>query len=209
VRSVEEEIEKALYAIGAIADYNYGDLKKIAFNRATRTDKRVHALQNVFSCKVQMDKDEDEEAFRAKLNSKLPDDIKVFCVCRCSNRFNAKNCTSNREYSYYLPAFLLTKITDLYFGSGKARIKEAKPEEEEKQGGIKIIKTDDDEGKLYENPDAYMHKNIDHIPASHYETLYRHRLTPEDKERVQRLFSMFIGTKKYHNYSKEVKPHQT
>ncbi len=44
VRTVEEEIEKALYAIGAIADYNYGDFKKIAFNRATRTDKRVHAL---------------------------------------------------------------------------------------------------------------------------------------------------------------------
>jgi len=54
-----------------------------------------------------------------------------------------------------------------------------------------------------------MHKNIDHIPASHYETLYRHRLTQEDKERVQRLFGMFLGTKKYHNYSKEVKPHQT
>ena len=44
VRSVEEEIEKALYKLDAIAEYNFGDLKKIAFNRATRTDKRVHAL---------------------------------------------------------------------------------------------------------------------------------------------------------------------
>jgi len=44
IRSVEEEIEKALYKLGAIADYNFGDLKKIAWNRATRTDKRVHAL---------------------------------------------------------------------------------------------------------------------------------------------------------------------
>ena len=130
---MEEEIEKALYAIGAIADYNYGDLKKIAFNRATRTDKRVHALQNVFSCKVQMEKEEDEEAFRAKLNAHLPEDVKVFCVCRCSNRFNAKNCTSNREYSYYLPSFLLTKITDLYFGSGNPRKPEQKDDKEEEK----------------------------------------------------------------------------
>ena len=84
IRSVEGEIEKALYAIGAIADYNYGDFAKISWNRATRTDKRVHALQNVFSCKVHMEKEEDEEAFRAKLNEKLPIDIKVFCVVKCS-----------------------------------------------------------------------------------------------------------------------------
>ena len=44
VRSVEEEIEKALHKLGMIADYNFGDLKKIGWNRATRTDKRVHAL---------------------------------------------------------------------------------------------------------------------------------------------------------------------
>jgi|LauGreDrversion4_2_1035121.scaffolds.fasta_scaffold326949_1 tRNA U38,U39,U40 pseudouridine synthase TruA len=156
-----------------------------------------------------MAKEEDEEAFRAKLNAHLPEDVKVFCVCRCSNRFNAKNCTSNREYSYYLPSFLLTKITDLYFGSGNPRKQEQKEQKEEEKQGIKIIKTDDDQGKLFENPDAYMHKSIDHIPETHYEQLYKYRLTPEDKERVQRLFTMFLGTKKYHNYSKEVKPHQT
>ncbi len=117
MRSVEEEIEKALYKLDAIADYNFGDLKKIAFNRATRTDKRVHALQNVFSCKIHLDKSEDEEHFRDRLNAILPKDVKVFCVVRCANRFNAKNCTSNREYSYYLPSFMLTKINDLYFGS--------------------------------------------------------------------------------------------
>jgi tRNA pseudouridine38-40 synthase len=102
-----------------IADFNYGDLKKIGWSRATRTDKRVHALQNVFSCKVHMDKTEDEEEVRKRLNKELPEDIRVFCLLQCSNRFNAKNCTSNREYSYYLPSFMLMKITEIYFGSGK------------------------------------------------------------------------------------------
>lgn len=78
VRTVEEEIEKALFRMGLIADFNFGDLKKIGWNRATRTDKRVHALQNVFSCKVHMDKKEDEEDVRKRLNKELPEDIKIF-----------------------------------------------------------------------------------------------------------------------------------
>lgn len=44
VRTVEEEIEKALFAHKLIAKHNFGDLQKIAWNRATRTDKKVHAL---------------------------------------------------------------------------------------------------------------------------------------------------------------------
>lgn len=51
--------------------------------------------------------------------------------------------------------------------------------------------------------------NIDHVPEDHYEKLYRHRLSEDDKTRLIKLFDMFIGTHKYHNYSKEVKPHQT
>jgi tRNA U38,U39,U40 pseudouridine synthase TruA len=36
VKTVEEEIEKALYKLDALADFNFGDLKTIALNRATR-----------------------------------------------------------------------------------------------------------------------------------------------------------------------------
>jgi tRNA pseudouridine(38-40) synthase len=68
VRTVESELEEALYRLGVIADYNYGDLKKIGFSRATRTDKKVHALQNVFSCKAHLRKNFNTEEFRVKLN---------------------------------------------------------------------------------------------------------------------------------------------
>lgn len=44
VRTVEEEIEKVLFQMHLIAKHNFGDLNKIAWNRATRTDKKVHAL---------------------------------------------------------------------------------------------------------------------------------------------------------------------
>ena len=55
IRSVEGEIEKVLYKLDFISHFNYGDLKKIGFSRATRTDKRVHALLNTFSCKFQLE----------------------------------------------------------------------------------------------------------------------------------------------------------
>ena len=71
MRTVEEEIEKALHAIKCIAPWNFGDLKKIAWNRATRTDKSVHALQNVFSAKIHVEpkyRNNRMEELRHKLN---------------------------------------------------------------------------------------------------------------------------------------------
>jgi tRNA U38,U39,U40 pseudouridine synthase TruA len=50
------------------------------------------------------------EELRAKINADLPQDIKIFCILHVSNNFNAKNNTSYREYSYYLPTFYLTPI---------------------------------------------------------------------------------------------------
>jgi tRNA U38,U39,U40 pseudouridine synthase TruA len=42
--------------------------------------------------------------------------VKVFSVIEVSNRFNAKNNTSHREYSYFLPSFLLASNKDFYLG---------------------------------------------------------------------------------------------
>ena len=120
-----------------ISHFNFGDLKKIAWNRATRTDKSVHALQNVFSCKVHISKEEREsndglEDFRKRLNialnkdSKIESEVKVFCVIEVSNRFNSKINTSHREYCYFLPTFMLAPISDFYLGKLGSNLK---PEE--------------------------------------------------------------------------------
>lgn len=116
---MEEEIEKALHKIGVIAEYNFGDLKKIGWNRATRTDKRVHALQNCFSCKVHIGLEEEkDEEFRKKLNDVLPEDMKVFSIIRSTSRFNSKLNADDREYSYYLPTFMLRNINEGWYGAG-------------------------------------------------------------------------------------------
>jgi tRNA pseudouridine38-40 synthase len=134
VRTVEEEIEKALYKMNLIAKHNFGDLLKIAWNRATRTDKKVHALQNCFSCKIQYDdKSQDYqqtyEPMRLTLNSLLPADIKVFTLLQVAHRFDSKLNTSHREYSYFLPTFMLTSIKEMDLESPPKQTTEAKDTE--------------------------------------------------------------------------------
>jgi tRNA U38,U39,U40 pseudouridine synthase TruA len=71
----------------------------------------------VFSCKVHLPRNEDLEEFRVKMNKELPQDVRIFCVLEVSNSFNAKLRTSTREYSYYLPTFLLQSINEMFLGT--------------------------------------------------------------------------------------------
>ena len=64
------------------------------------------------------------EDLRSKLNEALPSDIKIFSLLQVSNKFNAKNCTSYREYSYFLPTFMLTPLKQLYLNTPLREITE-------------------------------------------------------------------------------------
>lgn len=149
MRTVEGELEKALHQMKMTSDFNFGDLKKIGWGRATRTDKKVHALINTFSAKVLVAKcptrevpseddpdnkterkectfDEHLEDLREKLNKEaLPADVKIFSIMKVANQFNAKNCTSFREYSYFLPTFMLTPLSSLYLVTPPRQLTEA------------------------------------------------------------------------------------
>ena len=50
-----------------------------------------------------------------------------------ANNFNAKNATSYREYSYYLPTFMLTPISQLYLATPPKIEELVKAEEEKKE----------------------------------------------------------------------------
>ena len=52
VPTVEEFLEKALFDSKFITTSNYGDLKKIGWNRGSRTDKGVHASLNTIKCNL-------------------------------------------------------------------------------------------------------------------------------------------------------------
>eukprot|EP00826_Nyctotherus_ovalis_P022633 TRINITY_DN174_c0_g1_i21.p1 TRINITY_DN174_c0_g1~~TRINITY_DN174_c0_g1_i21.p1 ORF type:complete len:392 (+),score=116.89 TRINITY_DN174_c0_g1_i21:102-1277(+) len=119
IRTVESELEKTLYELGFIAESNYGKLQKIGFSRATRTDKRVHALQNFFACKFLLDpRVKDLKVYKEQIKAALPKDIRLFSLIEAAKKFNTKLRCSSREYLYFLPSFCLSKdkkpLEDMY-----------------------------------------------------------------------------------------------
>ena len=106
-RTVEGDLETAMFECGMIDPRNYGDIKKIRFSRASWTDKRVHALLNYFACKVHIEREWGLEDYKKKLNEACPKDMHVFSLIEVNKHFDAKASTNFREYDYYLPSFML------------------------------------------------------------------------------------------------------
>ena len=175
VRTVEEELEKALYKGKFISECNYGKLTKIGWMRASRTDKGVSAIMNVVSAKLHKYPDIDEIDMKKKLNEILPNDIRIFRIIEVSDHFDSKENNNNREYHYILPTFLL----------------EPKKEEEKK---------DNNENKINDNNNKEEEINI----PDDYKANYDYRLTEEDINKLKEICKGFLGTKKFHNYTRKV-----
>lgn len=52
-------------------------------------------------------------------------------------------------------------------------------------------------------------RNIEHIKDEVFQKMYKYRLSDDQKERLHSLWSAFEGTKKYHNFTKDIKSHET
>jgi len=81
----------------------------------------------VFSCRLQIDdrgKDylDCYEPARLLINEALPKDVKLFSIMPVANKFDAHTSASHREYSYFLPSFLLLPINELNLESPKKTV---------------------------------------------------------------------------------------
>ncbi|CEP62465.1 pseudouridine synthase PUS1 LALA0_S05e06260g [Lachancea lanzarotensis] len=101
--TIEAELFRAFVEAGAISQDNSTDLKKSGFMRAARTDKGVHAGGNVISLKLII---EDPDIV-SKINSKLPDGIRVWDISRVNKAFDCRKMCSSRWYEYLLPTYSL------------------------------------------------------------------------------------------------------
>lgn len=52
-KTVEAEVELALYLAGALSKDNFGNLRKVSWSRSGRTDKGVHAAAQVICCRTE------------------------------------------------------------------------------------------------------------------------------------------------------------
>lgn len=112
-KTIEGDLFAAFVAAGAIAKRNADDPKKSSFIRCARTDKGVHAAGNVISLKLTI---EDPEIV-AKINEKLPEQIRIWGIQRTNNAFNCYQACDSRWYEYLLPSYsLLPPHPESYLG---------------------------------------------------------------------------------------------
>lgn len=114
--TVEGRLLEALFAAGAIHEAHRNLLSKLQLSKASRTDKGVHAactyvagrfeLSNYSAGEPTVSR---EDAFVAKLNELLPDDIRCYRALRVTRGFCARSMCSMRKYEYVIPNWLLRK----------------------------------------------------------------------------------------------------
>ncbi|GAB2229456.1 hypothetical protein Droror1_Dr00023599 [Drosera rotundifolia] len=102
-KTIEGDLEEALYLSGAIPETDNGYPKRYDFARSARTDKGVSAVGQVVSGRFYVD----PPGFVDRLNGNLGESIRVFGYKRVTAGFNAKKFCDRRRYVYLLPVFAI------------------------------------------------------------------------------------------------------
>ncbi|KNH05279.1 hypothetical protein XU18_3683 [Perkinsela sp. CCAP 1560/4] len=106
--TVEDTLLEALHTMKLI-DQTAGQdnwTTKLAFQRASRTDKGVHALSNAVSVNLHCEA-KDLHKLPAQIHHFLPEKIRIFCALPVISSFNSYRLCTGRKYNYYLPLYSL------------------------------------------------------------------------------------------------------
>ena len=113
--TVDDVLEDALFKSGGVKLSNYRSraLGRLKWSRSSRTDKGVSSLATVVSLRLELDPsvwdptsggDYEAKALCEKINSFLPEDVKVFGAYSTPKSFQARRACVKRTYDYLLPA---------------------------------------------------------------------------------------------------------
>lgn len=102
-KTIEGELEEALYHSGAVPEADRGQHKRFEFARSARTDKGVSAVGQVVSGRFCID----PPGLVERLNSHLSTQIRIFGYKRTTPSFSARKFCDKRRYVYLIPVFAL------------------------------------------------------------------------------------------------------
>ncbi|KAK4778550.1 hypothetical protein SAY86_006078 [Trapa natans] len=102
-KTIEGDLEEALFLAGAVPEPDRGNSKRYDWARSARTDKGVSAVGQVVSGRFYVD----PPGLIGRLNSLLPQQIRIFGYKRVTASFNAKKFCDRRRYVYLIPVFAL------------------------------------------------------------------------------------------------------
>ncbi|KAG7389054.1 hypothetical protein PHYPSEUDO_011323 [Phytophthora pseudosyringae] len=193
VKTIEAELERALFEAGGIAESNYGFLQKIGWSRAARTDKGVHAAGQLLTAKLHVG--DDLPAFVAKANAALPEDIRITHMVTVTKNFNAKTSCDQRTYEYLAPTFV--------FGRRAPAVasKDAETEKGEEKGAggatqwpsdLRDTEEGFDDSVVIDNTTLEAHKAF--------------RISDETLEQLNATLKQYVGTHNFHNFTSKMEP---
>mmetsp|Transcript_19269 Transcript_19269/g.60611 ORF Transcript_19269/g.60611 Transcript_19269/m.60611 type:complete len:441 (+) Transcript_19269:80-1402(+) len=182
--TIEGEVERALSAAGLVSASNAGDLSKIGWSRAARTDKRVSAARLVAAAKLTFE-DDDVEAGLDRLNAALPPEIRVFDAVRVTKAFDSKKACDRRRYAYLLPTALLAGAEFVADAFGSRDVERARE-------GIMAAKRD---------PGSFDWRLGDAERGEIARRLAEYRASSEDLERLKAFLAAYRGTRNFHNFT--------
>lgn len=113
--TIENTLHALLLENGFILKTNATELRRIKWSRAARTDKKVHALCNGISLKLEIaqkyvleagTRDLNYEKIICDLNDQLPMDIRVLVLRKVGKSFDMRHDAKTRIYNYIIPSRL-------------------------------------------------------------------------------------------------------
>ena len=191
--TVESILEKALFLAGGMDELNFGNLQKLQWSRAARTDRGVHAVSQCCAMKLKIALDADpqnpvkRDEFIRSINQFLPSDIRVLAITRVTKNFNAKMFCSKRRYQYYLPTYLLSPIADMNVILAEAF---------ERQGPVKGA------GCLggFSEPGVVNYLGAEYL-AQVWDRVKGYRAPSEQLDTFRSVLARYAGTNSYHNFT--------
>jgi tRNA pseudouridine38-40 synthase len=184
--TVEGFLERALFLAGGIQESNYGTLQKIAWTRAARTDRGVHAIGQCCSMKLTMPEGY-EKQFISDLNTFLPPDIRAVTLTRTTRSFNARGHCSHRRYQFLLPTYLFTAL---------GQVNDMLTAQLQAQG--RVVDAGRDGSFAPPNSTQYVGRpGLSIIRA----TLLSHRATADELAVFRAAMKRYEGTHNYHNFT--------
>jgi tRNA pseudouridine(38-40) synthase len=186
-RSIQAEIELALYRSGMISTANFGLPHKYSWSSSARTDKGVHACAQFCSVKVELlesdlESNDGLEAARQRVEEYMPVDIRVLDMLRTTRNMCAKTQRDRVRYQYMIPSFLL-------------------------HPDWKVVLTDQGiplTGRQDVGKEPLTDEEIKKVKSS----LDDFRCTAEQRKLLENALSKYEGTNPFHNFTRGIKPGQ-
>ena len=184
--TVEGVLERALFLSGGIQESNYGTFQKIAWTRAARTDRGVHAVGQCCSMKLTIPEGY-EKQYIEDVNTFLPPDIRAITVTKTTRSFNARSHCSHRRYQFLLPTYLFTALEDVNFKLQAAL---------QRQGEV----VDAGRDGSFAPPNSISYVGKEHLATVRAE-LVNNRATAQQLEVFRAAMTRYQGTHNYHNFT--------